>query len=103
MKRMLAIFQVVLLLFFWNVPLVNVRFSYADDSDIFGNNIQPNVMIFLDNSGSMDDDVLASPYNFNTTYDTPLTYTSSSVYQQFTKSEEHTSELQSRFGISYAV
>jgi len=81
---MLAIFQVVLLLFFWNVPLVNVRFSYADDSDIFGNNIQPNVMIFLDNSGSMDDDVLASPYNSNTTYDTPLTYTSSSVYQQFT-------------------
>ena len=88
MKRMLAIFQVVLLLFFWNVPLVNVRFSYADDSDIFGNNIQPNVMIFLDNSGSMDDDVLASPYNFNTTYDTPLTYTSSSVYQQFTKKKD---------------
>ena len=26
---------------------------FADDSDIFGANVQPNVMIFIDDSGSM--------------------------------------------------
>jgi hypothetical protein len=29
--------------------------ALADDSDIFGANIQPNVVIMIDNSGSMGD------------------------------------------------
>ena len=41
---------------------------FADDSDIFGANIQPNVLILLDNSGSMDDEVLSEPYVAATTY-----------------------------------
>jgi type IV pilus assembly protein PilY1 len=88
MKKIVAIAQILLMVFFWNVPLVNVRFANADDSDIFGNNIQPNVMIFLDNSGSMDDQVLSSPYNSTTIYNNPLTYVSAKVYQQFTKKKD---------------
>jgi type IV pilus assembly protein PilY1 len=41
----------------------------ADDSDIFGANIQPNVLILLDSSGSMDDEITSQPYNPATTYD----------------------------------
>jgi len=40
----------------------------ADDSDIFGANIQPNILILLDNSGSMDDVIDSIPYDDNTTY-----------------------------------
>jgi type IV pilus assembly protein PilY1 len=42
---------------------------WADDSDIFGANIQPNVLILLDSSGSMDDEITSQPYNAATTYD----------------------------------
>ncbi len=40
----------------------------ADDSDIFGANIQPNVMILFDSSGSMGDTIVSHPYDPNTTY-----------------------------------
>ena len=40
----------------------------ADDSDIFGANIQPNILILLDNSGSMNDVIDSIPYDDNTTY-----------------------------------
>jgi type IV pilus assembly protein PilY1 len=66
MKKALSLFLCVSLLYV-NVPLP-VR---ADDSDIFGANIQPNVMIFLDSSGSMQDDndlIASSPYEPATTY-----------------------------------
>jgi len=82
MRKFLAIIETVLLLVLWNVPLLNIRDVHADDSDIFGNNITPNVLIFLDNSGSMADSVYSSPYNNSTTYNTPLTYNSTKVYQQ---------------------
>jgi type IV pilus assembly protein PilY1 len=42
--------------------------AFADDSDIFGRNVQPNVMILLDSSGSMADDVPSQPYDPLTTY-----------------------------------
>jgi type IV pilus assembly protein PilY1 len=42
--------------------------ALADDSDIFGANIQPNVLILLDNSGSMDDYIDSIPYDDNTSY-----------------------------------
>ena len=35
--------------------------AFADDSDIFGANIQPNVMILIDNSGSMAQTVRRRP------------------------------------------
>jgi type IV pilus assembly protein PilY1 len=47
--------------------------ALADDSDIFGSNIAPNVMLLIDSSQSMTDDVASSPYSSSTTY-TPLTY-----------------------------
>jgi len=41
---------------------------FADDSDIFGANIQPNVVIMLDSSLSMTDQVNSQSYNPSTTY-----------------------------------
>ena len=52
---------------FLNVPL-NVQPARADDSDIFGANIQPNVLILIDSSGSMSDLVPTFPYSTATTY-----------------------------------
>ena len=57
----------------------NVRLAKADDSDIFGSNISPNVMIALDSSGSMDDDTgTLVPYAAATTY-TAIAYRGSTL------------------------
>jgi len=88
MKKVLAIIQTFLLLFFWNVPLLTVSVAHADDSDIFGTNIAPNVMILFDNSGSMADDIPASGYASSTTYNTPLTYSTAKVYRKYTKKSD---------------
>ena len=42
--------------------------AFADDSDIFGANIQPNVLILLDNSGSMSEVIGSYPYTVSNTY-----------------------------------
>jgi type IV pilus assembly protein PilY1 len=61
----------------------------ADDSDIFGSNIAPNVMLLIDSSQSMNDEVGTSiPYASGTTY-TALTYRSvtfvaTTVYRKIT-------------------
>ena len=52
---------------FFNVG--NLSLALADDSDIFGTNIEPNVMIALDSSGSMDE-LIAT----NLAYDPAITY-----------------------------
>jgi type IV pilus assembly protein PilY1 len=81
MKKTIAIVQIVsiLLLHSWNLTL-----AVADDSDIFGTNIQPNVLILFDSSGSMSDDIFSSPYDPSTTYSAPLTYTTTKVYRKYT-------------------
>jgi type IV pilus assembly protein PilY1 len=43
--------------------------AFADDSDIFGANVQPNVLILIDTSGSMAESVTAVSYAAGTTYD----------------------------------
>jgi type IV pilus assembly protein PilY1 len=63
MKRLLAVVLITTFLSLQIHPAV-----FADDSDIFGANIQPNVLILLDNSGSMDDEILSEPYVTATTY-----------------------------------
>jgi type IV pilus assembly protein PilY1 len=54
LRKAIAVTQILfmVLLNFWNV-----RIAQADDSDIFGNNIAPNVMLLLDSSQSMTDEV----------------------------------------------
>jgi type IV pilus assembly protein PilY1 len=42
--------------------------ALADDSDIFGANINPNVVFIIDNSGSMSDDAPSNAYDPATTY-----------------------------------
>ena len=62
-KRLTA----VLLISGFVLPLWPAR-VIADDSDIFGANIQPNVVILLDDSGSMADSVPSNAYVALTTY-----------------------------------
>lgn len=42
-----------------------VATARADDSDIFGTDVQPNVLLAVDNSGSMDDTIYSDPYDPN--------------------------------------
>lgn len=77
MKKLFVLILCLMLLPL-NVPLV-----WADDSDIFGANIQPNVMLFIDTSGSMDDSILADPYDSAATY--TGTYTPTVVYKYQSK------------------
>jgi type IV pilus assembly protein PilY1 len=53
---------------------------WADDSDIFGKDIQPNVMILFDTSSSMNQQIPSLPYDPNTTY--PVGLNSGVVYHQ---------------------
>ena len=76
MKRRLAVLLLVALA---GIPLATAR---ADDSDIFGAEIEPNVMILLDSSGSMDDEINTNPYDADTPYSGA--YVSEKVYTQNT-------------------
>ena len=53
LRKLIAFIQIGFMVF---LNVWNVRIVLADDSDIFGNNIAPNVMLLLDSSQSMDDD-----------------------------------------------
>lgn len=66
MKKAIALGLAVSLAFL-NVPM-NVRLARADDSDIFGANIAPNVLFLIDTSNSMTDEVPASSYDPKTNY-----------------------------------
>jgi len=63
LKRLIACGSIAALL-----VLPSPAAVFADDSDIFGANVQPNVMIFLDDSGSMADSVPSNAYDDGTTY-----------------------------------
>jgi type IV pilus assembly protein PilY1 len=74
-----------------NFP-VNLQPARADDSDIFGANIQPNVLILIDTSQSMQDEIPSSPYNPSTLYTTGgYTYSPSqgAVYKYNTTSRTY--------------
>jgi type IV pilus assembly protein PilY1 len=73
-KKLLALVLTVALL---GLPLPPVR---ADDSDIFGAEISPNVLLAFDTSGSMDDLIPANPYSASTTY--TGTYDAAKVYKK---------------------
>src|SRR5262245_16641873 len=47
------------------VVLLALTPARADDMDIFGANVQPNVMILIDSSQSMNDQVASIPYDNN--------------------------------------
>ena len=86
LKKVLAIIQIVCIVF---LNVSHVRLAKADDSDIFGNNITPNVMILLDTSGSMSDEVgTLVAYASATTYATlvyrGITLNATTVYNRKT-------------------
>ncbi len=47
---------------------LNLSSVRADDSDIFGANIEPNVLLLFDSSGSMDSNIDSTIYDPSTTY-----------------------------------
>jgi type IV pilus assembly protein PilY1 len=81
MRKTIAILQVLLTLF-WNSW--NFTTALADDSDVFGMNIEPNVLILFDSSGSMDDEIFSHPYVPASVYNTPAPYAETKVYRKYT-------------------
>ena len=73
-------------------PIANLPPVRADDSDIFGANIQPNVLILIDTSKSMDDEVPTSAYSPGTTYSGSFTATPNqgAVYKYNTSNRTYT-------------
>jgi type IV pilus assembly protein PilY1 len=63
MNRVIAIVMIAAQLLFMLPPR-----ALADDSDIFGANINPNVVFIIDNSGSMSDDAPSNAFDPGTTY-----------------------------------
>ena len=66
----------------FSLIFLNLSPARADDSDIFGSNIEPNVMLLIDSSGSMNNEPTSSnsgAYDPSTTY--PGSYTSTAVYK----------------------
>ena len=63
MNRVTAIVLIAAQLVFMLPPR-----ALADDSDIFGANINPNVVFIIDNSGSMSDDAPSNAYDPSNTY-----------------------------------
>jgi type IV pilus assembly protein PilY1 len=79
-KKSIALALSVWLLCFNGPPISTVPPARADDSDIFGAEIQPNVLLAFDTSGSMDNTIYSDPYDVATTY--TGTYTATKVYQR---------------------
>lgn len=74
MKKTLSIFLIFSLVLATGTPV------WADDSDIFGTGIQPNVMLLFDSSPSMKKKIPSLPYDPTTTY--AGTLNSTVVYQR---------------------
>jgi len=77
-RKAIALFQIVSIAFcnFWTFGL-----AIADDSDIFGYNVKPNVLLALTSSTNMDTLIKSEPYVPGTTYNSPLTYATATVYK----------------------
>ncbi len=81
MKMITALTLMVSLIFLDRSPVL------ADDSDIFGVNILPNVMLLIDNSGSMNTEISSASYDPATTY--VGAFTSTVVYKCEDKDNEN--------------
>ncbi|MGE5849673.1 MAG: hypothetical protein ACM362_06070, partial [Candidatus Methylomirabilota bacterium] len=68
MKKAIVLALSTSLLFLPVPPIANLPSVRADDSDIFGANVQPNVLILIDSSQSMKDQVPSSAHDPSTTY-----------------------------------
>jgi type IV pilus assembly protein PilY1 len=76
MKKTFASILILFLVLGGHVPPLR-----ADDSDIFGANVKPNVMLAMTSSTNMTTNIMSEPYSASTTYTTPLTYTTAKVYK----------------------
>jgi type IV pilus assembly protein PilY1 len=78
LRKTSALIQIVCMVF---LNVWKVRIVQADDSDIFGYNVKPNVLLALTSSTNMDTLIKSEPYVPSTTYNTPLTYATTTVYK----------------------
>src|SRR3954453_350437 len=76
MKKIFAYILILFLVLGGHVPRLR-----ADDSDIFGANVKPNVMLAMTSSTNMDTSIMSEAYSASTTYTTPATYVSAKVYK----------------------
>src|SRR5258706_2228715 len=86
MKKVYAWFLIVSLVLGGYLPGALVATARADDSDIFGANVKPNVMFALTSSTKINPPpdgtlIKSEPYASSTTYSTPLTYETLKVYK----------------------
>ena len=76
MKKILASILILFLVLGGHVPRLR-----ADDSDIFGANVKPNVMLAITSSTDLNQIISSEAYSASTSYSTPATYTSTKVYK----------------------
>jgi type IV pilus assembly protein PilY1 len=76
MKKLFASILALFLAIGGHVPKLR-----ADDSDIFGANVRPNVLFALTSSTNLNNPIKSEAYNPATTYSTPATYTAAKVYK----------------------
>lgn len=77
-KKLLAVIQIICLVF---LNVWNFRFARADDTDIFTLNVQPNVLLAITSSTSMNNTIYSVPYDHSNIYSTPNTYSTTTVYK----------------------
>lgn len=64
--------KIIFYLILFSFLLTLFSHSFSKDTDLYmasGEGVEPNILIIFDNSGSMNDDVPAPPYDPNTLYD----------------------------------
>jgi len=81
MKKKAIALGLAVSLSFLPTPVI-VPLAQADDSDIFGANVQPNVLLMLDTSGSMNASIFTEPFDKDKTYSG--TFSTGKVYQRTT-------------------
>lgn len=81
MKKAAAWFLIISLILGGYLPGALMPAALADDSDIFGANVKPNVMFALTSANNMTTSIMSEAYTPSKTYNTPLTYATTKVYK----------------------
>jgi hypothetical protein len=64
----------------WGLIFLSISPSYGDDTDIFTARVDPNILIIMDNSGSMNEVIYHESYDPETTYTGDGTYIKGGIY-----------------------
>ncbi len=64
----------------WGLIFLSINPLYGDDTDLFTARVDPNLLIIMDNSASMNEVIYHASYDPKTTYTGDGTYTSGRIY-----------------------